>query len=761
MAGIAVGILSVGLWPQLPPPVLALLLLPGACLVLLPRCLLATLVAGLCFGIALGWWHAAKLVERRLPVDCVGKTLSVEGRVSSLPRHSEMRDGTRRQRFEFAVTRLDPAGCAGPQRLLLSYYGPELLVPGEHWRFPVRVKRPWGLANPGSFNLQAWFAQTGIDGTGSVSSGPAVRLRDASGPVALHHRLRQAIAGRIEASSTNSEVVAALRAVTVADKSGIDGRFWTLLQQLGISHLMVISGLHVGLVAGVTYVLAVTLLRLVPGERRWRQLFPRLAALCAATAYTALAGFSLPTLRALCMLGCFVLADLAGRRGGAWTRLAAAALVLLVVNPLAGLGSGFWLSFGAVAALLWFGQWRRSSLAARLGGTHLFMSLAMVPLGAWWFGGASLVSAAANFLMIPLVGFLVVPPALAAAVLVLLESPLESRLWRVAGWPLAQVLPLAHLAVEAGSGWLYLPLHATLPALLLAVLGVLLWAVPCAPAYRCLALLLCLPLALPPSAMDGSAPGYTRLTVLDVGQGTAALLESGTRALLYDTGGGDPAGANMARSVILPYLRTRGIRRLDTLVVSHPDLDHASGVADILRALAVDRQYYGGSLPAMPQGRPCIAGKSWRWPDGTRFRFLSPARETGLASNDASCVLAVETAGRLLLLTGDIGVDRERELVRYWEDDALRADWLLAAHHGSRTSSGPTFLKHVRPPVVVVSHGYANRFGHPHPTVMQRLRDAASAVYSTAEEGALVFQFAPGKPIKVEAHRWRQRRYWM
>jgi competence protein ComEC len=643
---------------------------------------------------------------------------------------------------------------------VLSYYGPERLVPGEQWRFRARLKRPWGLANPGSFNLQAWYVQTGIDATGSVSGGRARKLQDAVGPRGLHHRMRQTIAARVVAASANPDVVAVLQAVTVADKSGIDSRFWTLLQQLGISHLMVISGLHVGLVAGLAYLVAMTGLRLFPGDRQWRLLLPRVAALVMATAYTALAGFSLPTLRALCMLCCFVLADLNGRRGGTWTRLLAAAVMILLANPLAGLGSGFWLSFGAVAALLWFSQWRRSSLAARLGGTHLFMSLAMVPMGAWWFGGASLVSAAANFLMIPLVGFLVVPPALLAALLVLLDSPLDESLWRIAAWPLEQVLPLAHSALEAGQGWFYLPVQAFASTLLLAAVGVLLWAIPAAPGYRCCSLIWCLPLVLPSAAVDEIPTPRTRVTVLDVGQGTAALIESAGHALLYDTGGGDPAGANMARSVILPYLRRRGITHLDTLVISHPDLDHAAGAAEILRALPVWKWYQGGNRSSMPGGSPCVAGVAWAWPGGQRFRFLSPAHEAGLPSNDTSCVLAVEAAGRRMLFTGDIGADRERELVRYWGPE-LGADWLLAAHHGSKTSSGPTFLKHVSPDLVVISNGYANRFGHPHPAVEKRLRDTASAVYSTATEGALTFKLQPSEPIEVGAHRWRWRRYWM
>jgi competence protein ComEC len=216
----------------------------------------------------------------------------------------------------------------------------------------------------------------------------------------------------------------------------------------------------------------------------------------------------------------------------------------------------------------------------------------------------------------------------------------------------------------------------------------------------------------------------------------------------------------MARSVILPLLRRRGVNSLDTLIVSHPDLDHAAGVRDVLRLLPAARQLYGGAQGAMPQGRPCLAGESWSWPGGQIFQVLSPANETALPSNNASCVLSVEIDGYRLLLPGDIEGSRERQLVRYW-GEGLLSDWLLAAHHGSRTSSSQTFLKMVRPDLVVLSHGYANRFGHPHPLVMQRLQVAADTVIGTAGSGALEFTVVPGQPLSIRSYRQELRRYWM
>ncbi|RLA49385.1 MAG: DNA internalization-related competence protein ComEC/Rec2 [Gammaproteobacteria bacterium] len=762
MTGIVLGIVPVGLLPQLPGwPVL--LPLVGAAVVLLRwRTRPARLASGLALGCVLAICYGTSLIHKRLAADCVKLPLTLTGEVSSLPRTSRMPDGTLRQRFEFSVGTIDPSRCQGPSRLLLSYYGPRKMVPGDRWQFGVKLKKPWGLANPGSFNMQAWFTQSGIDGVGSVRAGRAQRLPPGNRLSTAHHRLRLQISEHIAALAMERDVRAILRAITVADKSGIDARLWSLLQQFGVNHLLVISGLHVGLVAGAGYVMGGLSARLLYlGAGLGVAWLPGVLALVFACAYAALAGFSLATQRALCMLACFILANLVGRSSGSGNNLLLAAVLVLVSNPLAALGSGFWLSFGAVAALLWLSSWQRGAgLCQRLLSTHAFMALVMLPMGAWWFGGSSLVGALANLLMIPLVGFIVVPLALLAVVSFLLGWPLESGLWQLASWPLQKLLPLAVDLVDSSGHWLYQYFAPDLSAVLLALLAVALLIIPAGIPTKLLASVLALPLLLPAIPAPASANQSTRVTVLDVGQGTAIVIRAGQRTLLYDTGGGDPAGANMATAVILPYLRKQAVEALDTFVVSHPDTDHSAGTAAVLQAMPVARFRYGAELAGVRGGRPCVAGEAWRWPGGQSFQFLSPARETALVSNDSSCVLQVQIGAYRQLLTGDIEGDRERELVRYW-GRTLRSDWLLAAHHGSLTSSSQALLKTVRPTVVILSNGYANRFGHPHPRVLERLKNTDATVLSTVESGALEFDFTPGQPPVVRAYRVEKRRFWM
>ncbi len=762
MIGLLLGMAPVPLLAALPPPGLADGLALAGGIGLLGNSRFRRGCAGLALGAAIAITHGHWLLQGRLEARCAGQPTALTGRVSSLPRRSAMADGVTRQRFDFDVESLRPEHCAGPRRILLSYYGEEQLQPGQWWQFSARLKKPWGLANPGSYNLQAWLAESGIDAVGSVLKNGASPLQRAVTAGDLANRLRHAISQRIAAQPLGTQAKAVLAAITVADKSGIDASLWSLFQLYGINHLLVISGLHIGLVAGGGFLLGALLQRLLLLGGLSLSGLPALLALACAGAYAALAGFSISTQRALCMLACFLLAGLLGRRSSAANSLLLAAATVLLVNPLALLGSGFWLSFAAVAALLWLGHWQRALPTwRRLLTTHAFMSLVMLPLGGWWFGGASLVAPLANLLMIPLVGMLVVPLALAAVAAMYLLPALEPTLWALAAWPLEQLLPPAQYLAVGEQRWLYRQLAPTLPAVLSGALGAALLVLPVALRLRVLALLLMLPLLVPARWTGDTPQDVVRLTLLDVGQGTAVVLRSGRRALVYDTGGGDPAGVNMAVSVLLPFLRHEGVSELDTFIVSHPDNDHSAGARTVLAAMAVRRVFFGGEMQ-LPGGHPCVAGQAWEWPGGVRFRFLSPAleRHSGLASNDASCVLQIATPDHRLLLTGDIEGARERELVRYW-GAALAGDWLLLPHHGSNTSSTYALLKHVRPGIIANSSGYANRFGHPHRQVMERLGQSRAQFYDTASGGALQFELRPGAPVRVSRYRDSMRRFWM
>jgi competence protein ComEC len=763
MIGLVSGVVSSGYWPVLPPGWVILLFTVLAVLTLPWRPPGLRFICGMSCGCALALLYGTQLLKHRLVDQCVGIPVTVTGIVNSLPTERPLPRGELLQRFEFSVTGMVPAHCAGPRKLMLSYYGDDTIHPGDAWQFEAKLKKPWGLANPASFNMQVWFAQQGIDGVGNVSESIRTRkLPHDPGLLSLPDQMRQDIARRIDALQPDRDIAAILRAVTVADGSGIDPHLWFLFQQYGLNHLLVVSGLHVVMVAAVGYFFGGACLRLLAPIGFGGSWLPGVCALLLAFLYSALAGFSIPVQRALCMLACFAIASIAGRNSGSTNSLLVAAVVVLGLNPLAALGSGFWLSFGAVAALLWLARWQRGmGPVYRLLQAHGYMSLFMLPLGALFFGGGSLVAMLANLVMIPLLGWLVVPVALLAVVGYFGGLSVEPLLWQLAGWPMAALLPIAGTLAEAGGDWLYVPLTAGPGAVMLGIIAVSLLLLPGRNALKPLALLLAVPMLLPPAKADQGVTLDTQITVLDVGQGTAVIIQSGDRALLYDTGGGDPHGINTGVTAVLPFLRQQGVRALDTLIISHPDLDHSAGTTAVLEAVVVDRFRYGGANTAVPgTGRPCQAGEAWRWPGGQVFQFLSPAIEVPARSNDSSCVLQVQVGDYSMLLPGDIEEERERTLARYWAGQ-LRSDWLLAGHHGSRTSSSLTFLKWVQPEQVVISSGYANRFGHPHPAVMARFALQGSMAHSTAEAGALEFTFVPGQALRLKTHRQAVRRYWM
>jgi len=763
MIGVVTGYLTISVAPALPPLWVAFLFIGAAGLMPGRGFPLACIGSGILFGIAGGTLYGYSVLASRVDAQCEAIPLSIEGVIVSLPRHSLTRDGGSRQRFEFRPEKVEPQRCEGPDLLLLSYYGDRQMNPGERWRLQVSLKKPWGLANPGSFNMQQWYAQAGIDGTGNVKKNYAVLLSVKVDRRLQHHAVRRAISERLDQLGLEERITGILQALTVADKSGIDGGLWTLFQYYGVNHLLVISGLHINLIAAPGYLFGGVLGRLAYalGAVRIAAVIPGLMALGFAFAYAALAGFALATVRALSMLACFVAASMVARESLSWNNALIACVLVLMANPLSAVGSGFWLSFSAVACLLWLGMWQaHSRLPLRLLHTHVYMALAMIPLGGWWFGGVSQVAVPANFFLVPIVGFYVLPIALLAVLAFLVGIPVDHQLWALAAWPLEQLLPHADNFAMNHSELLYVYLSPSLPQVLLALVALALLVVPLPGRIKLLLPVLALPVFLSIGSKNKVSEYHTRITVLDVGQGTAIVIQSGGYTMVYDTGGGDPNGYNMASAVILPYLRVQGVSGLHTLMVSHPDNDHSAGTDTIMKSLPVQQLVTGGEPTGYPNGRICRAGEAWQWPTGVRFQVLSPEPPKQLSSNNSSCVLQVHIAGFRFLIPGDIDAGREREIVSYWRQQ-LRSDWQLAAHHGSLSSSSYPWLKAVRPSQVVYSHGYLNHFGHPHWRVKKRNSEFGSLTFSTATDGALEIDIDPVRGVTTHAYRWISQPYWM
>jgi competence protein ComEC len=723
-------VLAVHVLPVLPPaPVLAALALPA----LLPWRGRALWSAG-ALGLLLTVWHAQALLGERWPPDRHGSDHVVEGVVASLPEQEGQA-----QRFLF-----EPAGPQWPRCIRIAWYRGEQSVRGaECWRFTLRLRTPHGSLNPGGFDYEGWLFRQGIGATATVREGQRCEARGSAVLAA-----RQRVAERIRAALPPGPAAGVLAAITVGDTSGIAAADWELFRRTGTTHLVAISGFNIAIVAGVAFFLCRWAWALVPALCLWlpAQRAGLLGAALVAGGYALLAGFEPPVQRAALMLWLLLAAAWFDRLSRPSRVLALAWVVLLAADPLGVAAPGLWLSFGAVGAIFYvsLGRLRAPGAWHGLVLLQLLIALALAPLTLFFFQGSPPLGPLVNLLAVPFFALLT-PWALGALLLMLA--------WPAAGLPLLQAAAGSLEAFHAALAWsAQLPvsgLAASPPsaALLLATLGVALLFAPRGLPLRPLGALCLLPLL---AAQRAPVRGDFELAALDVGQGTAVVVRTAGHALLYDAGPAFEEGFDAGASVVAPFLLGQGLRAVDLVLLSHGDNDHAGGVAAVRARLAVRREL---GTPGQP---PCHAGQSWEW-DGVRFEVLHPGAGAW-AGNDASCVLRV-AGSYTVLLAGDIEAGAERALLE--AGAPLRADVLLAPHHGSRTSSTAEFVAAVRPAVVIHSAGWRHHFRHPRPEVVARYGALGARQHVTGQGGAIgVWRDPVSGRIEVREHRREAARFW-
>jgi competence protein ComEC len=700
-------------------------------------------------GFAWAGLHAAWSLHAQLPVSMEGGEVTVQGRVVGLPEPE-----TRRTRFLFRVDdlRTQPEPLRG-RLLRLAWYDDYGAVQpgartdlraGERWQLRVRVRAPRGLANPGGFDAERHALAQRISATGYVRQPrQARRLAGATGI----HAWRAAMSARIawEVPSASSRY---LQALALGDTRGLDDGDWQVLRASGLTHLIAISGFHVGLVAGFASLCGIGLWRCFPALAR---VVPRpqaagAAALLAASGYAVVAGFALPTVRTVLMIAVVVGARLWRRPVAVVDALALAMLAVLVFDPLSLLSAGFWLSFGGVAWLAWCLptslHWAKAFLPAQAVAT-----LGLLPMTAMLFGQASLAGPLANLVAIPWWSLVVVPLALLGTALEALHAGAGTWAWRAAAECFDLTWPLFVWMAESPFALWWLPESppwAWVVALLAAFWLLLPRGVPGKP----LAMLLWLPLFWP----DRELPrhGEVELVVIDVGQGLSVLVRTSRHALLYDAGPAVEDGFDAGERAVVPALRALGVREVARLVVSHGDNDHAGGADAVREAWPVGRVLAPVGAGVAAAGA-CEAGQAWEW-DGVRFSFLHPTPHFPYLGNEASCVLRVQGRHGAVLLPGDIGDIVERGLV-HRVPAALRAEVVVAPHHGSAGSSDPAFVRAVGAELVLVSSGHGNRFGHPRASVVQRWQQAGAEVLDTPQSGALrVWLGREGLAVRERRH---------
>lgn len=715
------------------------------------------LITGL--ALVLGFFYANERAQWRLsetlPLTLEGRDLPLTGTIGSLT--ESVPGGVR---FLFRVSE---GGAQIPRTLSLAWFseGREgsvpVLHPGQRWHLNCRLKRPHGMINPGGFDFEAWALSQGIRATGSVRPDaenrqlPTLGAEWSSAPGVLVEQARDAVRSRIQLGLGNARWVGVLVALVVGDQSLIRSEDWQLFWATGVGHLISISGLHITMLAGLVARIA---------GWAWPSLRVRwMAGFVGATAYALLAGFSVPTQRTLYMIGLVTAARFGRASAPSSLVLLAALATAVLVDPWAPLSVGFWLSFGAVGALLYaeaHAVGRRQAWEAALR-TQWAATWALVPLLLLLFGQVSLVSPLANAFAIPAVSLGVVPLALLGVLPGLgfclqaahgLFAAVATGLAWIAQWPFsvwsaATPEPAAFAAGILGLAFLLAP--GGLPGRRAGTLA--------------LGALLMAPVPRP-------EPGGVWMDVLDAGQGLAVVVRTRQHALVYDTGPRYSAENDAGSRVLLPALRALGVRRLDGLIVSHRDIDHSGGAASLLKAVPV-----GWLLSSLEPGHflhaqvqrslPCVAGQHWEW-DGVRFDLLHPLAQDvwdeSRKTNDRGCVLRITAEGRRLLLPADIEAVSERDLLAR-DREGLAAEVLVAPHHGSRTSSTPDFLDAVAPRWAIFTVGYRNHFGHPKAEVVARYDARQIESLRTDQWGAITVA-VENRQIRVTRARAGFPHYW-
>ena len=748
-------------------------------------------------GIIYSTLYAHWQLSHRLDEHFVGQNIILKGTISSIP----VSEG-RVQRFQFSVNQYRLSGDHAwsqpgnhfPKKIRLSWYYGRTLKAGEGWQLVARLKPPHGFMNPGGFDYEAWLFQHGIDATGYVRKSDLNR-RESEAARGID-TFRQILGESINGGKLDS--FALIKALAIGDKSSISINQWRILTNTGTSHLMAISGLHIGLAALFAYSLMRRLVPVVMMRRIPAQHISLSFGLIVAGLYALVAGLSIPTQRAIIMLSVLVLMTLVRRNHRPFDALGFAVLVVLLFDPLAVLSAGFWFSFSAVAVIfisltssaaetkkdpvqlsIWFKVIKTLKQWVRL---QLLISVFLLPLSLFMFQQVSLVSPLANLLLIPYVSFLVVPVVLMAIFSSLFLQPLSDILFYASAilldfiWPFLSCLSSLPYALLVKGDVSIMQLLLAIVAMLLIYFSrrfvrmflsmqqgdaanFMVWLL------RVVACFILVSAIFSDDLFDHVKLNKEefRLTILDVGQGSAAVIHTQNHTLVFDAGAKFSDRLDAGRSVVIPYLRSQGISALDRLLISHGDADHIGGAQAIIDEYP-EVQLIGQDIDQLhaQNKQVCQQGQTWQ-SDGVNFAILSPDMDNPVLDykkrNNRSCVLQVSSRYGSVLLTGDIENNVERTLLEKYAN-SLSSDVLVVPHHGSNSSSSIKFIRTVNPEISLISAGYKNRYKLPASNIITRYDAENKKVLTTAKSGAITIVLTQANPLQIEQYRDINAKYW-
>lgn len=689
-----------------------------------------------------GYWEY--LNRWKLPDEFINKPVLVEGKIVSLPSQQYQSSHFLFQLNQFSGEKVNAL-------VQLSWYGQQpLLLVNDRWRWWVKLKPPHGLQNPGGFDYAAAMKKQGIVAKGYVVTRMPFILISREKIAHSLSKIREYLQQLIQKSIQDPNLAAIITALTVGSTALMTPDLWKVFQNTGTTHLISISGLHVGLLAGMVYAIALWI------YSRFSRLVLRIpapkvagiAGLMIAIFYAILAGFSVPTLRSIIMLSVVILGEFSAYSIPFIHRFWWAFLLISVLDPFSLSTASFWLSFIAIASLNYLGSGRIRHQNNWKSGLKLqiLMTIALLPLTIWYFQQFPWMSLFANIIAIPWMGFVIVPLGLLGILMSIFSISIAKFLLMLTGkllWPLWEYL----LWISHQPHVLWHHAMHNMGILISVSIGVAWILAPKGWPARSLGWLWILPLFFYKPVIPLSNSVW--LTVLDVGQGLSAVIQTQHHVLIYDTGPRSPFGFDAGQEVLVPFLLRQNITNIDLLMVSHGDNDHRGGAATLLSIFPVKSiltsapHYWPGRATA------CQQGQHWVW-DGVNFTVLWPKNAADpYDGNNSSCVLSIRTPDHGILLVGDIEHSVEALLVKQYGQQ-LSADVLVSPHHGSRTSSSLAFVEAVKPREVVFPTGYFNRYRFPSKIVVQRYRDIGATLYNTAITGAVTVKLENNK-VEVNA----------
>ncbi len=704
----------------------------------------------------------------------------VEGYICSIPTSQNYAT-----KFDFCIQKIDGLAVPFAQKSRFKFsWGKYVEKPaielkaGQYWQFYAKLRPSHGRYNLGGFDYQKWLLAEGYAGQGYIKKQASPITHGTFAISSFYQASRQKLYDRIELNLPYSPYKGLLLGLLLGERGDIDTSQWKVLQASGTGHLFAISGLHIGLAAFWCYWFVFFLWRL---NSRLCVFYPaskvaQLGALLGGLSMLLISGMGLPAQRAFIMLAIFILSRWSGRYYELSSVLGMTLIIILLIHPFAVLSTSFWLSFLAVFIIslcLKKQAYHIQVEDSRLGKINKlqkkyssfiiwlklnsYLYIVMLAISAYFFNQISVVGLIANLVLIPLVSFILMPILYLSLLCLPLQFGISALILKLATSVISFGYAVQEWLATFNQSLMLFELNNEL------LLGFCLLSILILLPKKLVSRTVYLPtiiIVLMGVTQTKETEKFS-MTVFDIGQGLSIFIETPQGNLLYDTGWGNQDYA-LAESVVLPFLDKQGINKIDKLVISHADSDHAGGVKQIIEAKQVSEMIWGERLDGY-QGESCHGYQPWAWGE-ISFQFLPHLTESQLEGNNASCVLSVSTPQGKILMTGDIEKQAERALV---DKGIKQHQILIAPHHGSKTSSTREFIQQVSPKETIFSAGYDNRWKFPRQSIVERYHLAESRTWVTYRDGAILIRLSNDtaqqghQELEVLSLRKEERHFWL